>query len=331
MRFLILYLFACIAFTSQAQSDMPSLDSIAHVEVLPEDLLSGKSLLIFKTLPNPKNPDLRIKWLPLADEIQPYLQRSGIDAVAAYHIGDIFSGKETTEAFLFQFSERAITHIVIVEQEPNGYRINIGLFDEETLIDPDTPIWSTFASELYQAGNNLYLSASKSGQKLTNRLILAVPEIGNLVSPIQGRRSEFYDLNLESDKLAIVPFADTAAINRVMESYPYKYDFVDPSIPERNLRSDGYQFILYYVHSTGEAVREMLEYPIDESEGAYVSESFQGDKPIAQNFDKNRPVYKFYVKHIYSGNIFLGKKYDAAPTWEEALSYYIANLREELL
>jgi hypothetical protein len=314
-----------------AQSGMPALDSIARGESLPEKLLGGKSLLIFKTMPNPKNPDLRIDWLPLADEIQPYLQKSGIDAVATYHIGDIFSGKETSEAFLFQFKERAITHLVIVEQEPNGYRINIGEFNEESFVDPGTPFWSTFAPELYQAGNNLYLAASRSGQKLTNRLILAVPEIGNLVSPIKGRRSEFYDLNLESDKLAIVPFADTAAINRVMDNYPYKYDFVDPSIPERNLRTQGYQFILYYVHSTGESVREMLEYPLDESEGAYVSESFRGETPVVQNFDKNRPVYKFYVKHIYSGNVFLGQKYDAAPTWEEALSFYIANLREELL
>jgi hypothetical protein len=329
MRQLLTYIFLALSIATNAQQ--PVLDSLAHGEALPAKLLSTKSLLVFKTLPNPKNPDLRLEWLPLADEIQPYLQRSGIDAVAAYHLGDIFSGKETTEAYMFQFSERAIEHVVVVEQEMNGYRIHVGKFDEETFIDASIPMWSTFGTELYRAGENLYLAASQSGQKLANRLILAVPEIGNLVSPIKGRRSEFYDLNLESDKLAIVPFADTAAISKVMEDYPYKYDYVDPSIPERNLRSDGYQFILYYVHSTGESVREMLEYPTDETEDAYISESFQGDTPIAQNFDKKRPVYKFYVKHIYSGNVFLGQKYDAAPTWEEALAFYIANLREELL
>lgn len=329
----IITIWICVCFGADiiAQPIITNWDSLAVSDALPDKLLSGKSLLIFKTQPDPKHPELRIDWMLLADEVQPYLQKSGIDAVAVYHIEDIASGPETEAAFMFRFNDRQITHVVLVEQTLAGYKIRIGKFSKTTLIDSETPLWSTSSPELYNAGNNVYLAASASGQKLTNRLILNVPEEGRLVKPIRGRRSEFYDLNLEGDKVAIVPFADTADIRSVMEMYPYKYDFVDPSIPERKLRSDGYQFILYYVHSTGQAVRTMLEYPIDAAEDAYVSESYLESTPFARNYHKDRPVYKFYIKHIYSGNVFLGKKYDAADTWEEALQFYIANLREELL
>ncbi|MEJ2003623.1 MAG: hypothetical protein P8X57_01370 [Cyclobacteriaceae bacterium] len=114
-----------------------------------------------------------------------------------------------------------------------------------------------------------------------------------------------------------------------MKFYPYKWDFVDPGDSEREIRSDGYQFILHYVHTTGESVRELLEY--DAEADSYVSTSIKNGEPYDVSYDKDLPVYKFYIKHIYSGNVFLGRTYDAAPSWEEALRMYIANLRKELL
>lgn len=328
---LIIYtLFWLITPVATGQTVPVNWDSLSTTESIPEKLLQGKSLLIFKTAAILETNGIRPDWMAMADVVQPYLQRCGIDAVATYHYDDIVSGKETEEAFLFRFKNRMITHLVLVEQTRSGFEIRVAKFDKITLIDTTTPVWYTSAVELKEAANKLFLATSQSGQKFSNRLVLAVPEKGLLVKPIQGRRSEFYDLNLQSDQLAIVPFADTSRIRNVMESYPYKYDFVSGDTPERELRSDGFQFILYYVHSTGEAVRTMLEYPVNDEEDAYVSESFNGETPVAYTYDKNKTVYKFYIKHIYSGNIFLGKKYDAAPSWEEALNLYIANMREQL-
>jgi hypothetical protein len=202
-------------------------------------------------------------------------------------------------------------------------------FDQNTLIARDKPIWSTSAPDLSTALNSLYRQCSNSGQELKNRLILENAIPGVLVSPIFGRRSEFYDLNLQGDKLAVLPFADTAKISQVMKFYPYKYDFVNPEESEREIRSDGFQFILHYVHTTGASVREILGY---ETEGeSYTSTSIKNGDPYEVSYDRDLPVYKFYIKHIYSGNVFLGRAYDAAPTWEEALRLYIANLREELM
>jgi hypothetical protein len=246
-------------------------------------------------------------------------------------MGDIQSGPETEKALLQVFDQRNITHLVLIKQNPGNYVVRVAAFDKNTFIDPKTAVWQTSAPDLSTALNQLYRAAATSGQELKNLLILENALPGKLITPINGRRSEFYDLNLQSDKLAVQPFADTAMIRQTMAYYPYKYEIVDPTREERELRSDGFQFILYYVHTTGESVRDILEYEIDPGAESYESGSIRDNKPYSLSFDKDLPVYKFYIKHIYSGNVFLGKTYDAAPDWQQALTMYIANLRKELM
>jgi len=38
------------------------------------------------------------------------------------------------------------------------------------------------------------------------------------------------------------------------------------------------------------------------------------------------PIYKYYIKHIRTGEIYLGKQWDAAESWHEALNNYLNNL-----
>ena len=324
---LCLVLLVSWSYTSFAQSSVN--DSTQAAAVMPEDLRSGKSLLIIRPLPDPRDNRLRGEWMPIADEAQPFMKLAGIDAVAAYHIDDIRSGPESERNFLNSFDERNITHLVIIEQQQNGYNVSVALFNKNTFIAADQPVWKTSAPDLSTALNQLYRASANSGQELKNLLILDKALPGKLLSPINGRRSEFYDLNLKSDKLAVLPFADTAMINEVMRAYPYKFEFVDPAESERDIRSDGFQFILYYVHSTGESVRDILGYETGES--TYVSTYARDGEAYNASYSKDLPVYKFYIKHIYSGNVFLGRSYDAAPTWEQALSWYIDNLRKELM
>jgi len=312
-----------------ASAEAQSADSVQQTQQLPEDLRSGKSLMLIDPLPDPKDNRLRGEWMPIADEAQPFMKLAGIDVVAAYHKEDILSGTETEAAFLRSFDERNITHLVMIEQRTNGYSVTVAPFDKTTLVARDKPVWNASAPDLATVLNRLYQACANSGQELKNLLILNNALPGVLISPINGRRSEFYDLNLQGDKLAVLPFADTAEIREIMKFYPYKYDFVNPEESEREIRSEGFQFILHYVNSTGESVRKLLDYEADSS--AYVSKSVKNGAPYQVTYDKDLPVYKFYIKHIYSGNVFLGRSYDAAPTWQEALELYIANLRKELL
>src|SRR5690606_27162636 len=146
-------------------------------------------------------------------------------------------------------------------------------------------------------------------------LILEVPEFGTMANVIKGRRGEYYDVNFSSHTLAVPAFADSAELNPILAGYPYKYGLTPPGLEDQEIKSKGFQYALYYVHSTGKAVKEMLGYPTTDTETAYISEVVSDGKAQLKSYSINTPVYKFYIKHINSGNVFLGKSWDAAPTW----------------
>lgn len=294
---------------------------------LPEDIRSGKSLMLIMC----DSTTSCENWKQLAEEAQPVLAQSGIDAVATYYFEDVLSGVEPFRTFLTEFESRNITHLVIIRQSINGYDVLLTPFHKNDLIKEGQPAWKTSSAELSKAMQNIYLAASNSGYKVRNFLILRQPEYGNMVNIFQARRAEFYDLNFSSDKLAVYPFADTAEIHRVMEAYPYKYEIIDASIPEKELRSEGFDFVLYYVHTRAENTKKLLGYEANDKVTSYISETLKDGKTTLSTISKETPVYKFYIKHVYSGNIFLGKKWDAATQWQDALSNYIALLRQELL
>lgn len=310
------------------------LDSLQYGSEIPEDILKTKSLVLVMVPPKSTNPYIRGNWQKLAAEVQPGFKKAGIDAVVWHYIEDVYSGIESWRSFLQDFEKRGIENAVFVVQKNGKYRIVLTRINDDklALIKAGQPAWQTEHSELPVALDNLYKAAANSSQERENLLILGVPEFGTMTNPISGRRGDYYDLNFSSEKLAVPVFADTAEINRVMSNYPYEYGFTDPDIEEdKKLRSQGYQYILHYVHTTGKEVKQMLGYDTTDSETAYVSEVVKNGEPRAKSYNINTPVYKFYIKHIYSGKVFVGKRWDAAPTWQEALTNYIDNLRNELV
>lgn len=331
--FLFAITFFCYPLAAQDEVKITkTLDSLQYGPELPKEILQQKSVVLVKVPPKSTRPYIRGGWKKLAEQAQPGFKKAGIDAVAYYYIEDIYSGKESYMAFMEEFDKRDLKNIVFLIQE-NGINkiVLVKANSKAQLIKAGQEAWKTENSDLAKALDNLYKAAANSSQKTENLLILEVPEFGEMVKPITGRRGEYYDLNFSSEKLAVPTFADTAQLSQVMVSYPYKYGFTDPDKEEKKLRGDGYQYILYYVHTTGKEVKEMLGYSTTDSETAYVSEVVKDGQSSVNSYNVNTPVYKFYIKHIHSGNVFVGKKWDAAPTWQEALSNYIDNLRNELV
>ncbi|MBL6446114.1 hypothetical protein JMN32_07335 [Fulvivirga sp. 29W222] len=330
--FLLTFFFYLSSFAQDDVSIIKTLDSLQYGAELPKDILQNKSVALVQIPPKGTTPMVRGDWKKLSELTQPGFKKAGIDVVTYYHVEDIYSGKESYLAFMEEFKKRELENVVFIVQKNGTYRIVLTkVNDEKQLIKAEQPAWQTQNTDLSIALDNLYKATASSSQDRDNLLILEVPEFGEMAKTIDGRRGEYYDLNFSSEKLAIPIFADTSKINAVMTNYPYKFGFVNPDLEEKKVRADGHQYILYYVHSTGKSVKEMLEYTITDTETAYVSEVVRDDQATIHSYSINTPVYKFYIKHIYSGNVFLGKKWDAAPTWEEALSNYISNLRTELI
>ncbi|TRX49321.1 hypothetical protein FNH22_27225 [Fulvivirga sp. M361] len=327
-----LCLVLCFAANAQEATFSQRLSSLSFSNAFPENLLKTRSVVLYDISPEQTQPVIRGDWQSVAEKIQPTLKKSGIDGVVHYYLRDLFSGKESYNTFLDYYDDRDIKNAVFVKENAGNYEIIVtDLQDRQFLLKEGQAAWKQSGPNLEEILDNLYRAVANAGLDRENRLILEGPEFGQLLSPIKAKRNEFYDLNFSSEKLAIPVFEDTAAINSAMDAYPYAYGYVAEETAEKELRTQGYQYILYYVRSTGRSVKEILKYKTTSSETDYISEVVKDKKLSVESYNIHTPVYKFYIKHIYSGNVFLGKKWDAAPEWQKALNNYMLNLRNELV
>lgn len=326
-------LVSSISLTFGQQTDIHErLKSLNIQSTFPENLLKTRSIVFYQVTPKRIKPLVRGNWRSLAEEIQPGLKRAGIDGVLHYYLNDIYSGQESYNSFLDYFDERDVKNAVFVFEEGGSYTITVtDLQDRQHLLKMGQSAWQIRGEDLGAMLSNLYKACANSGLERRNWLILEVPEFGKMINPIKAKRNEFYDLNFSSEKLAVPTVMDTSELRRVLADYPYKWGFVDPTTPEKELRTDGYQYILYSTHSTGEAVKKILDYKTTDVETSYISEVKVDGNSEVQSYSIHTPVYKYYIKHIYSGNVFLGKRWDTAPDWQQALGNYIQNLRNELV
>jgi hypothetical protein len=104
-----------------------------------------------------------------------------------------------------------------------------------------------------------------------------------------------------------------------MKSYPYKYTLTEPGQSESELRKAGFLYVLRFVHARNKVARSVLGYETTRAQSAIVSITYVNDDGQLKNIHANEIVYKFYFKHIETENVFLGRKWDADPSWQQAL------------
>ena len=175
----------------------------------------------------------------------------------------------------------------------------------------------------------VYRSALASNKK-KNLLINEVPETDLPVRIIDGQRAENVAYDLKVDNLAIPKFNDAAddkELEELMKTYPFRYQLVSPDVPDTDLRKQGFLYVLCFVHTRCGTAKELLGYPVRKSESAFVSVSYSEEQVQLKTIPANTPVFKFYVRHIDSGNVFLGTKWDAETSWHLALQNFIKGFK----
>ena len=111
--------------------------------------------------------------------------------------------------------------------------------------------------------------------------------------------------------------------------YPLKFTFTDPNTSEADLRRQGNLFVLRFVKARAKVAKQILGYDMTKSESAIVSIMYANGQPQLKNIPANDVVYKFYFKHIESGNVYLGNKWDADESWQQALINQIKGFKAE--
>ncbi len=367
--FIIIALIGLSNSQTYAQAD-PSLNTFGYKllnyqeNYLPEKLLSSRSAVFVSTLP--KANGSRGDWKALLNKAHDYLKKIEIDAIAYFHNEDVFSGAEPRSTFIQWIGNRKVENLIFLsERLVNGqkeYLIVITPFSAgHELAAHAQPAWKYQHADLERLFVVLYRHVNSTKLKRENLLIVDKPEIFTDIPLKNGKRFEAYQQDLKLDKLAVplfnkivVPeqFPDNnlnqeiareieqynrnvesanEQLQQIMSSYPFGYELVDMNnkTPEQ-LRNAGFQFILYHMVTTGNHIKDLLDYRIDNTGTAFVSivAGTEGTsvKPIAADL----PVYKFYIRHIFTNDLFLGTKWDADTDWQQALINHIAGLKTEL-
>lgn len=290
--------------------------------VLPEKLLGTRSVVFY-----PYTMDMAE-----LEAIQKSFQDCGIDAVVYVQADYLAAGRDPSVALAEYLNAREISNLLIFQKD-GGYGLYVVPYNNlAVLFDAGQPAWYRKEKTLRDLLQALVHSANSSLER-HNLLINDYPELAMPLNIFKGRRSDFYAIDLKVDPLAVPKSGDEAMdreLEEIMKAYPYAYKLTDAGLTERQIREGGSYYVLRFVYARDKAAQKLLGYDVTRSQSAIVSVTYPEDKPHLKNIPANAPVYKFYFKHIDSGNIFLGTKWDADFTWQQALINQIKGFKAEL-
>lgn len=324
------FLIAFLTLQGNFMSAQPSVSESAYVGQLnlnggfPEKLLSTRTVVFHSY--SFSEAEL--------NTMQDYFQKTGIDAVAYFPFDLLTSGKDAAVGFHAFLTKREISNLVFAEKRPGMFRLSITPFEGDLkIVQPNQPAWTISDRLLVEALKNLNRTALATLDR-KNLLINNYPETDLSIDVIRGKRNEFYAVDMKVDLVAVPKFGIDSLdsqLERIFEThFPFTYKLVEPGVSERDMRKQGMLYTLCFMHARADAVRDLLGYPPRQSESAFVSITYPGEQQQAKTISGSRPVFKVYFKHIDSGNIFLGNKWDADVTWQQALINNIRAMKAEL-
>jgi hypothetical protein len=290
---------------------------------VPEEVMSKRSIVLHTSTITPKEITI----------IHEGLIRAGIDAVAYFESDRILAGGDAEKAHHKYLTRREISCVVFIQKKSSGFTCYLTLYNgKPDFVNVGQAAWSIQASTLSQLMNEIYRSALSSYQK-KNLLINEVAETDLPVKVVEGTRSETYAYDLKIDNLAVPTFTDSAAtqeLSAIFKTYPLRYQLVDNTVSEKDLRNKGFLYILCVAHGRSGVVKELLGYTVNQSESAFVSVTYPGTAMQLKNIPAETEVYKFYARHIDSGNVYLSTKWDADTSWQQALQNFIKGMKAEM-
>ncbi len=330
------FCFICLTSVGQGNTAAlpPDFSALNYSAQMPENLLHTKSA-VFVHVPA---SDGKVNWKTLAQQAHKAFRDAGIDAVAYYYYEDVKAGRDASQQLAADLKSRQIQNIILLLQDGQQYTLLIAPFNgESSFVAQNQGAFKMEAGKSDQLFFEFGKAVFRSGMVVENHLINDQPEFfvgaGNV---IHGKRYEAFAQDLKLDKLAVPRFQevkeqpattdstaeqslspDDQKLESIMKEYPYEYGLVNPQLEEDKVRQQGYQYILLRLHTTPEHLHDMLGYKAS-------------SEAPAQRASSPAPVYKYYIKHIYTGDVYLGDVWDADTHWEKALANYIQNMKAGL-
>ncbi|MEQ9592810.1 MAG: hypothetical protein RLN86_09440 [Cyclobacteriaceae bacterium] len=325
MRICVILLFFLIQDFAHAQGlENPLVKKVTASFSVPENLLAKRSFAIY-------NSSFSKEELI---QMQGVFQKTGIDASGYFLTDMVFANQDAKEKVAAYLAKREVSFLIFIEKENNNYTLYFTPFNgDNNFVNEGQNAWKVSHENLSEALQIIYRTAVNN-QPIKNLLINNYPETNFGIELIDGRRSDFFAIDLKVDNLAIPWFEDPEMDSTIKEffssSYPNKYSHTSREMSMDELQRNGFHYVLSYVHTQGAIAKELLEYEISDNESAITSITYPNGSEKLKTIASDKLVYKFYFKHIRSGNVFLGTKWDADVNWLDALRNHIKGFKAEL-
>lgn len=330
--------------------------------LIPEDLLTSKTIVVI-SIDNTENKG-RGDWKKFAKEAHFYLRKLSIDAVLYFYVDDLVAGYDIQGAITKQMNSREIKNIFLLSMDDvNGKDQFIGAITPYNLspkfISNKLNSWKSQTSDLEILFRNLARAIDNADLTSENLLIIDTPEFFREVGIIKGRRSETFNTDLRIDRLAVPQFIDLPSIEnseastpemaelinnensknlkrnsqleRLMSEYPYNFKIVPYNYDEKQLSLQGFQFVLMSLHTSENELQKLLGYQNDETTKESIApHNDKRGNASEKSISSEEMVYKYYIKHINSGDIYLGEQWDAEDNWQNAFHNHLSSIIRKL-
>lgn len=300
------------------------LSRLSFTESVPEELLATRSIVLY---------DQGITQKDL-EETQQAFQQTGIDAIAYFVTDFMLAGADPEKAFAQYLISRNVTFLIFLTKDNQQYSLIFTRFNNTShFVEPTATAWRQTGAVLKDILLTIYRFAL-SNQKKQNFLINDFPETEIPIKYFSGRRNETYTAMVKSFKVAVPKFgnekADAELEQILKEHLPVKYELVDPALSESDLSSRGFITVLRFVHTRGLVAKKILDYDISQMANSIASVVVVSGQAELKTIPAEDTIYKFYIKHLEYGNLFLGNKWDADTSWKAALVNHLHLMRQDL-
>jgi len=327
VRFLSLSFFLLSFFLSYAQSlqeEDKLTSNLTFGSDLPPGLLTGRSLVLYES---------SYTFTEL-QEAQKYFQQTGIDAINYLDIDYVLAGPDPSRTYFNYFNARNIKFLIVLQKKDNEYQSIITEYSgTREFVDKAHRSWKQSHLSFVELLRTIYRFAI-STQKKENFLINDVPEIGIDLRFFKEEPAPRFSNDVRTFKSAIPRWGNEQDDRQlevlVKEIFPVKCELVDPNLTDAELEQKGYRLVLRFVHTRGDAARDILGYDVTQTASSLLINYFIDGESKVKTIPSKRVIYKFYFKNTEYGNIFLGNKWDADETWQDALKNHMLGLRSEL-
>ena len=297
---------------------------LVYNDVVPNGLLSLRSSVFYES----------VYTTAELEEIQKGFQQTGIDAVIYFETAHAMAGYDTRAAYARYLTSRSIPFLIFLKKVDKEYEFLFTLFNNKNdFVEPSQVTWRMKSFNLNDLLKSIFRAAINS-QKKQSFLINDFPEREIEIKTIIGKRLESLTKDINFFKVAIPKFGEEQADKELeqyfKDNFPVKYELVESTADETELRKKGFLFILRFIHTNGALAKEILGYDQSKSESAITTIKYVNGELQLKTIPVETPIYKFYFKNMEFDNVHLGPKWDADLLWQDALNNHIQSYRQEL-